>query len=60
LIKRSLRGLIPRENDGRKPDHARFEVLRMPTVKQVETAEHQEVAAAALGMARGTGVRAAG
>ncbi len=57
MIKQSLRGLIPRENDGRKPDHARFEVLRTPVVKQAETAEHPEVVAAALGMARGTGVR---
>jgi hypothetical protein len=44
--------LIPRENDGRKPDHARFEELRTPAVKQAATAEHQEAVAAALGMAR--------
>jgi len=60
LIKQSLRGLIVRENGGRKLDHATLEVLRMRAVEQVEAGEHPEVVAAALGMARGHGVRVAG
>ncbi len=60
MIKQSLRGLIVRENGGRKLDHATLEVLRMRAVEQVEAGEHPEVVAAALGMARGHGVRVAG
>lgn len=53
MIKQSLRGLIVRENDSRKLDHATLEVLRMRAVKQVEAGEHPKVVAAALGMAPG-------
>ena len=52
--------MIASENDGRKLDHATLEVLPVRAVEQVEAGEHPEVVAAALGMARGHGVRVAG